>query len=65
MREERLLRVAEVAQRLGLQVSTIRRWLLLHRIEAVHLGDRAVRIKESEVDRIVLQGTVPAREGRQ
>jgi excisionase family DNA binding protein len=65
LREEKLLRVTEVAQRLGLQVSTIRRWLLLHRIEAVHIGDRAVRIKESEVDRIILQGTVPARGVRQ
>jgi excisionase family DNA binding protein len=61
MSDDRLLKVSEVAQRLGLQVCTIRRWLLLRRIESIHVG-RAVRIRESEVRRLILQGTTPARE---
>ena len=62
MRNERLLKVSEVADRLGLQPATVRRWLLLRRIESVHVSSRAVRVKESEVERIILQNTVPARQ---
>lgn len=61
---ERLLRVTEVAERLGLRVSTIRAWVLHRRIEAVRVGRRAIRIPASAVQTIIEAGMIPAREPR-
>jgi excisionase family DNA binding protein len=62
--EKGMLRVAEAAQVLGLRPSTIRAWLLRRQIGCVRLSARCVRIPRSEVDRIISDGTVPARGGR-
>jgi excisionase family DNA binding protein len=59
---ERLLRVTEVAEQLGLRVSTIRAWVLHRRIDAVRVGRRAIRIPSSAVQRIIETGMIPARE---
>lgn len=59
-----LLRVEEAAELLGLRPSTIRAWLLRRQIASVHLSGRAVRIPLEEVERIIREGTVPAREVR-
>ncbi|HEY4739909.1 MAG TPA: helix-turn-helix domain-containing protein [Candidatus Acidoferrales bacterium] len=56
-----LLRVTEVAERLGLRASTIRAWILHRRIEAVRVGRRAIRISAAEVARIIVEGTISAR----
>lgn len=52
-----LITVREAARRLGLRESTIRAWLQKKRLAKVKLG-RAVRIPETEIDRLVREGTV-------
>ena len=59
-----MLSVEEAAQELGLKPSTIRAWILRRRITYVKLN-RAVRIPRVEVERIIREGTIPAREVRQ
>jgi len=54
------LTVQETAGRLGVQVSTIRRWILLRKIAYCKVGERAVRIPVEEVERIVKRGYRPA-----
>jgi excisionase family DNA binding protein len=61
---DRLLRVQEVADRLGLRVATIRAWILHRRIPAVRVGRRAIRIQLSAVERVIQQGRIPEREAR-
>jgi excisionase family DNA binding protein len=59
-----LLTIPEVARRLSLKESTIRAWLLARRLSRVRVGRRAVRIPASEIERLIEQGTIPAREDR-
>lgn len=61
--EKRLLRVNEVAERLGLRPSTVRAWLLRKRLPAVHCG-RSVRIPSDWVEKFIADNTVPAREAQ-
>ena len=49
--------VSEVARQLGLKEGTIRRWILLRRIDYIKVGS-AVRIHASEVERIIQEGRV-------
>jgi excisionase family DNA binding protein len=51
--------VAQAAEALGLSVHTIRSWVAQRRIGHVRLG-RAVRIPQSEIQRVIERGTVPA-----
>ena len=62
--QPQLLTVREVAQYLNLRESTIRAWLLRRRVAYVRVGKRAVRIFASEVDRVIAEGIVPARNAR-
>lgn len=59
-----LLRIEEFASQLNIKPSTARAWLLRRRIMKVRIGRRAIRIPASEVDRIIREGIVPAREPR-
>ena len=59
-----LLTVREVAQLLNLRESTVRAWLLRRRLAYTRVGKRAVRIFASEVDRVIDEGAVPARDAR-
>ena len=59
-----LLTVPEVARRLAIKESTVRSWLLTRRISKVRVGVRAVRVPVSEIERLVHEGFVPARERR-
>jgi len=59
----RLLTLKETSERLGLKLSTMRFWVWQQRIETVRVG-RAVRIREDTVNRIIEQGTIPARAAR-
>ena len=56
-----LLTVPEAAARLALKESTVRAWLLTRRISKVRVGRRAVRIPTAEIERLIRDGTVPAR----
>lgn len=49
-------RAEEVAERLGVKVSTVRRWIFDRRLTVIKFG-RAVRIPESEVERMIEMGT--------
>ena len=49
--------VSEVARQLGLKVGTIRRWILLRKIDYIKVGG-AVRIHASEIERIIQEGRV-------
>jgi len=60
----RLLRVPEFAERVGLRPSTVRSWILHRRISYVRVGPRAIRIPETEAQRLLAVGFVPAREVR-
>jgi len=56
----RLLRVPEVAERLGLQPSTIRRMILERKIDVVRPTQRSVRVAESTIEAILTKGFRPA-----
>ena len=58
-----MLTTEEAAHELGVKESTVRAWIARRRLGFVKLG-RCVRIPRSELERIVRQGTVPAREAR-
>ena len=60
MTSDQLLTVRQVAERLGLKESTIRRMILQRRIDTVRPALRAVRVPESAVQRIVQEGFRPA-----
>lgn len=54
---EKLLTVPEAATKLGVKERTVRRWVLLRRVTYVKLGS-CVRIPESELARLIDEGTV-------
>lgn len=56
-----MLTVRQAAERLGLRDSTLRAWIAQRRIGIVRLG-RAVRIPLEEIERLIAEGSVPARE---
>jgi excisionase family DNA binding protein len=58
-----LLRVAEAAKELGVKEDTIRAWRVQRRMTSVKLG-AAVRIPSDEVQRLILEGTIPAAKKR-
>lgn len=60
---KRLLTVAESASELGLKPGTLRAWISQRRIGIVRLG-RAVRIPLEEIERLIAEGTLPARAPR-
>jgi excisionase family DNA binding protein len=61
MQNEKLLSINEAAESLGLRPSTLRKWRLMRR----HLGfvqiGRSVRVRQSELQRLIAANTVPAR----
>jgi excisionase family DNA binding protein len=57
---ERLLSVPEFSDLLRVTPACTRRWLLERKISHVKIG-RLVRITEGEVDRLMAQGSRPAR----
>jgi excisionase family DNA binding protein len=63
-RAKTMLRVSEAAEELGLRQTTLRDWLLKRKIGYVKVGSRAVRVPRTEVDRVISEGTMPARAPR-
>ena len=59
---KRLLRVEEVAVRLGIKVSTVRAWLLNGKLRKVKVG-RAVRVPEDYLDEFIQRNTRYERPG--
>jgi excisionase family DNA binding protein len=62
--DTRLLTVPEAARRLAVKESTIRAWLLARRLGKVKVGRRAVRILNTDIERLIAEGTIPARAER-
>ena len=60
----KLLTVAEASERLGFAPATVRAWILRRKIQYVKLG-RSVRLESSEIDRLIAESIIPAREVRQ
>jgi hypothetical protein len=60
---DRLIKLRDAADRLGLSIGGIRGWVLLRKIEFVKCG-RNLMIKERTIREIIDRGTVPAREQR-
>ena len=56
-----LLTVPEFSEALRISVKTTRQWVLARKVFVVHIG-RCVRIPASEVQRIIDEGSQPARE---
>lgn len=61
MTERKLLTIKEAAAALSLSPKTIWAWRGRRQIEFIEIG-RSVRVSQSEIDRILTKGTVPARE---
>jgi excisionase family DNA binding protein len=59
-----MLTVQEAARELGIKESTVRAWLLRRKIGCVKLSARCVRIPSAEIERLITEGSVPARELR-
>jgi len=59
-----LLRVEEAAAFLNMKASTIRAWVLRRKLPHVRVGARAVRIPREALERLIVEGTVPARDRR-
>jgi excisionase family DNA binding protein len=57
---EKLLTGAQVAEMLGLKPVTIRQWIAKRKLASVKVGDRAVRIPASEVEKLIERGFTPA-----
>jgi len=47
------LTVDQAAQRLGVSVQTVRRWIRLGRLPALRVGAKRVRVREVDLDRMV------------
>lgn len=58
-----MLTVAEVAGRLGMKPATIRLWIAKRKLAHVKLG-RNLRIPLVEVERLIAENLIPAREAR-
>lgn len=56
----RLLTIPEAAERLRLRPKTLRFWIWTRKIEFVKVG-RSVRLREDAVERLIEQGTIPAK----
>jgi len=55
----RLLTVPEVATQLAVKPCTIRKWISQRRLAVVRVGQRAIRVKQGDVDQIIREGYLP------
>jgi excisionase family DNA binding protein len=58
---EVLLTVKEAEERLNRKAVTIRKWVAQRRLTVVRLN-RSILIPEREIDRIITESTIPARQ---
>jgi excisionase family DNA binding protein len=61
MSQDTLLTVSQAAEALNVKVGTIRNWILHRKLAYTKLLGGAVRIPQSECQRVIAEGTVPAR----
>ncbi len=60
---DELLEIWQAAERLGVTESVLAAWIRKQRVAVVKFGpgNAAVRVRASEVERLIYQGTIPAR----
>jgi excisionase family DNA binding protein len=58
--QPRMVDVKHAAEELGLSVACVRKWIAERRIQYVRLG-RAIRVPCAEIERLISEGTIPAR----
>lgn len=56
-------RVRQAAVKWGVEESTVRSWILRRKIAYVKIG-RSVRISDAEIERVIRENTIPAREAK-
>ena len=59
----RLLKPAEVATRLAVSQTTVRKWIFLRKLPVVRVG-RAVRVREEDLEALIRFGYQPLRDER-
>jgi excisionase family DNA binding protein len=59
-RTDRLLRVDEAADLLGVKPATLYQWAYQRRIPVVKLMGRALRFRESDLQKLIAEGIRPA-----
>ena len=57
-----LLRVPEAAALLNVKPATVRAWLLQRKLPCVRLSVRAIRLKRADIEKIISDGFVGARQ---
>ncbi len=57
---EKYLSAVQIAEQLGLKPVTIRQWISKRKLASVKVGDRAIRVPASEIEKLIEQGFVPA-----
>ena len=62
MAATKLLRVPEVAERLGLKPTTIRQMIFRRELPVVRPTRRAVRIREEDIEALIKRRLTPARQ---
>ncbi len=58
--DDRLLRPEEVASTLGIALSTVYAWAYERRLPTVKLRGRALRFRQSDIERIIREDLRPA-----
>ncbi len=59
----RLLKPAEVATRLAVSQTTVRKWIFLRKLPVVRVG-RTVRVREEDLEALIRLGYQPLRDER-
>jgi excisionase family DNA binding protein len=61
---DKLLTARQSADYLGVKLVTMRKWMSQRLIGSTRLGKRAIRIRESELQKFIERGNIPAHPGR-
>jgi excisionase family DNA binding protein len=59
-----LLTIAEAARLLKVSTATLHRWLKQGRLQAYHVGPRAVRVRRADLARLLVPTTLPEKPWR-
>jgi hypothetical protein len=60
--DEEYLRVDDFARRMNVKTKTARNWISLGRVKTIRFSAKAIRVPLSELNRLIEEGTRPARE---
>ncbi len=56
----KLLTAEQAAQILGIKLVTMRSWIAKRMVGSTRLGKRAIRVPDSEIQKLIERGSVPA-----